>query len=76
MSPAQRKQSVCLVSALGNNSVKGITWISMIKINMLEVYTTEFDILNSINEQFSGLALVRQRYNLLKLHIHDYDMTW
>ena len=40
------------------NSVKGITWISMIKINMLEVYTTEFDILNSVKEQFSGLALV------------------
>ena len=35
--------------------------ISMIKPNMLEAYTTEFDILNSIKEQFSGLALVGQR---------------
>ena len=35
---------------------------------MLEVYITEFDILNSIKEQVSGLALVGQRYDLLKLH--------
>ena len=36
---------------------------------MLEIYTTEFDILNTIKEQFFGLALVGQRYDLLKLHI-------
>ena len=51
---------------LENNLVKEVTWISMIKTNMLEVYTTEFDTLDPIKEQFSGLALVEQRYNLLK----------
>ena len=47
----------------------------MIKIYLLEVYITKFDILNSIKEQFSGLALVGQRYDLLKLHILVMTMT-
>ena len=55
-----------------------ITWISMIKIYLLEVYITEFDILNSIKEQFSGLALVGQRYDLLRSYTYiycDYDLV-
>ena len=48
----------------------------MIKTNMLKVYTTEFDTLDLIKEQFSGLALVEQGYDLLKSYIFcDYGLV-